>query len=394
MKNIIYSSIVFFLLTSCLINDKNNSHTYINKANQTLDSIHKYYSLKTNNLMYETYPNNCNYETNYLVSENKANKEIKYAYLWPYTGVLSAAIALYEANQDEKTYTYITKESLPGLEKYFDSTRTPSAYSSYIKEKENTLSDRFYDDNIWVGLDFTALYLITKEKYYLEKAQTIWRFLQSGTDDLLNGGIYWVEQNKSSKNACSNAPASVFALKLYECTNDIAYLNQAILLYEWTKSHLQDKEDKLIFDNIKLSGTVDSTKYAYNSGQMIQAASILYRLTSNELYLQEAKEIAKSAYNFFFYIDNMQERQRILKNTDIWFIAVMLRGYIELYHQDKNTEYLISFKQNLDFAWEHMRDKKGLFHTDWTGSKKDEKKWLLTQAGMVEMYARLSFFIN
>ena len=38
----------------------------------------------------------------------------------------------------------------------------------------------------------------------------------------------------------------------------------------------------------------------------------------------------------------------------------------------------------------NARDEKGLFNTDLSGKSKDERKWLLTQAAMVEMFARLA----
>ena len=81
---------------------------------------------------------------------------------------------------------------------------------------------------------------------------------------------------------------------------------------------------------------------------------------------------------------------KLLKKGDIWFTAVMLRGFIELYQADRNKVYLDSFNQSLDYAWEHARDEKGLFSTDLSGSTHDNRKWLLTQAAMVEMYARLA----
>ena len=112
-------------------------------------------------------------------------------------------------------------------------------------------------------------------------------------------------------------------------------------MYEWTQTHLQDSTDYLYFDNIDLGEKVNKAKFAYNSG-------------------------------------------------DIWFTAVMLRGFIELYQVDKNKVYLNAFNQSLDYAWTHARDEKGLFNTDFSGNTRDNKRWLLTQAAIVEMYARLA----
>lgn len=104
--------------------------------------------------------------------------------------------------------------------------------------------------------------MLTKEPKYLQKAQLIWNFIESGTDDNLGGGIYWCEQRKESKNTCSNAPGSVFALKLFEATKDSAYFVKGQRLYEWTQTNLQDSTDYLYFDNINLNGKVDKAKFA------------------------------------------------------------------------------------------------------------------------------------
>jgi len=95
----------------------------------------------------------------------------------------------------------------------------------------------------------------------------------------LSGGIYWCEQKKESKNTCSNAPGSVLALKLYEATKDTAFLNWGVRIYNWTKTNLQDTTDYLYFDNKNLSGKIGRQKYTYNSGQMLQATALLYKLT-------------------------------------------------------------------------------------------------------------------
>ena len=84
------------------------------------------------------------------------------------------------------------------------------------------------------------------------------------------------------------------------------------------------------------------------------------------------------------------ESFKLLKKGDIWFSAVMLRGFIELYQQDQNRTYLDAFNKSLEYAWNNARDDKGLFSVDLSGNDKDDKKWLLTQAAMVEMYGRLA----
>lgn len=377
--------ITLLLPVSCKTQSK-----FQNRADLTFQAVYCNYAVKKSHLLRETFPFNEDYTASYLSDGEQAKRKNSYSYLWPYSGTLSAVTALYEISKEKKYADILREQVLPGLEEYFDTKRTPNAYASYVNSAPQ--SDRFYDDNIWIGIDFTDLYLLTKNTSYLEKATLLWKFIESGTDNELGGGIYWCEQKKESKNTCSNAPGAVYALKLFEATADSTYFYQGEKLYNWTKENLQDPSDFLYYDNINLSGKINKRKFPYNSGQMLQSASLLYKLTGKETYLNDARNIAKAAYSHFFtdFTANSGKTFKILKNEDIWFIAVMLRGYTELYSIDKNDLYINAFGENLDFAWENMRKDNGLFNKDWTGKTKDNFNWLLTQAAMAEMYARIA----
>lgn len=387
MKKLIL--INFFLLSvySSMLEaqQKYVADTNYNRAVVLLNQIDKFYLVNDGKVLYrENYPHDEKYQASYLAQEEQASNA--YSYLWPFSGSLSAYVTLLEKSSSKKVKATIDQQVLKGLGQYYD-TRSPAAYSSYITSAD--LSDRFYDDNIWLGIDFVDLYLLTKQKAYLNKAKDIWTFIESGMDNKLGGGIYWVEQNKNSKNTCSNAPGTVYLLKLYQATKEQNYLSEAKNLYKWTKEILMDPKDNLYWDNIAISGNVDKAKYAYNTGQMIQAASLLYQITDDKKYLADAQASAKAAYNYFFD-HSMGLSYPVLKKTDNWFIAVMLRGFVELYHIDNNKEYIQAFQSNLDFAWKNMRDENGLLSKDWTGREKPESKWLLDQFAVAEMLARLA----
>jgi alpha-1,6-mannanase len=378
-------------LTGCVSSAQVEPNSNLDRARQTLDSLYLNYSVDNSSLLRENYPFDEQHTVTYLASEEQANIPNQFSYLWPYSGTFSAVNTLFEATHDKKYKKLLDSRVLPGLEEYFDTQRVPNAYSSYIRTAP--ASDRFYDDNVWLGIDFTDTYQMTQEQKYLDKAQLIWKFIESGTDSILGGGIYWCEQKKESKNTCSNAPGSVLALKLFKATNDSSYFEKGKKLYEWTQRNLQDSADYLYFDNIRLDGKIGKAKFAYNSGQMMQSAALLYQLTKNPIYLKDAQNIAKECFNYFFTDftpATNEEAFRMLKKGDIWFTAVMLRGFIELYQIDKDKTYINAFNKSLSYAWDNARDEKGLFNTDLSGKSKDERKWLLTQAAMVEMYARLA----
>ena len=378
-------------LTGCVSSAQVEPNSNLDRARQTLDSLYLNYSVDNSSLLRENYPFDEQHTVTYLASEEQANIPNQFSYLWPYSGTFSAVNALFEATHDKKYKKLLDSRVLPGLEEYFDTQRVPNAYSSYIRTAP--ASDRFYDDNVWLGIDFTDTYQMTQEPKYLDKAQLIWKFIESGTDSILGGGIYWCEQKKESKNTCSNAPGSVLALKLFKATNDSSYFEKGKKLYEWTQRNLQDSTDYLYFDNIRLDGKIGKAKFAYNSGQMMQSAALLYQLTKNPIYLKDAQNIAKECFNYFFTDftpATNEEAFRMLKKGDIRFTAVMLRGFIELYRIDKDKTYINAFNKSLSYAWDNARDENGLFNTDLSGKSKDQKKWLLTQAAMVEMYSRLA----
>ena len=312
------------------------------------------------------------------------------SYLWGYSAMLSASCALYEAHGEKRWLRMIDRTMLPGLDHYRDTLRSPVGYASYVVDAPP--SDRFYDDNIWLGIDMADLYARTHKSAYLKRAEEIWRFVMSGRDDALGGGIYWCEQKRESKNACSNAPASVFALKMYCATNDLRYLDAGKALYGWTRTHLLDEADGLISDNIRLDGRIDRTKYSYNTGQMVQAAAMLYSISGEEHYLGEAQAMARAAYNAFFADKQCADGLRRLRGGDPWFDAVMLRGYLALFALDHNPLYLRAMRASVDEAWstDASRDEGGLFGRYYDAREKDRPKTLLVQAAMIEMMARLA----
>lgn len=383
---------IALLLATGLYAQKSKGSMNQERAEESLATIEKRYGVSDGtHLFRETFPYDDAYSATYLGGGDNEKKSNPYSYLWPFSGSLSAYVALLETSNDQKFKKHIDQQVLPGLENYYDQ-RTPVAYASYVNSAPE--SDRFYDDNIWLGIDFVDLYLHTKEQAYLDKAKEIWTFVESGMDNKLGGGIYWCEQRKESKNTCSNAPAVVYLLKLYQATQSKAFLTKAVDLYSWTKKNLQDPSDKLYWDNISLEGKVQKAKYPYNTGQMIQAGALLYKLTKQKQFLVDAQESAKAGLSYFFSVNQTESQPvayPVLRKSDNWFIAIMLRGYIELYHQDNNPQYVNAFKANLDHAWTFMRDQHGLFGKDWSAEKASaDKKWLLDQFAIAEMFARLA----
>ena len=378
--------IVFLLISGFQAKSENKD---LLRAKAILQQIFSLYNAGHNHLLNETYPYKADNKSTYLAGADTLTGR-RVAYLWPTSGVFSGVNALLKSTGDKQYRQMLETTILPGLEQYYDSLREPACYQSYITSAGK--SDRYYDDNVWLALDFCESYMLTHNPEYLKKSVETWQFILSGWDEQLGGGIYWCEQKKQSKNTCSNAPASVLAFKLFEATKDSAYFNWGLRIYNWTKTTLQDSTDYLYFDNKNISGKISRSKYTYNSGQMLQAAAMIYKLTGNKAYLEEAQHIAKSAINHFTeeFTTAGGKKIRLFKNTGNWFNAILFRGYAELYQLNGNTQYISIFRNNMDQLWNHVRDKNGIFSKDWKGVKNDEDKWLLDQASLVEIWGSLA----
>lgn len=365
------------------------------RAWEVMDSVYSHYGIADSHLLRENHPYDQSFKAGYLAGDD-GHKGNPYSYLWPFSGSVSAQRAILEASGDHSVIKTIDNHVIPGLQCYYDTLRAPRAYASYVNGAPQ--SDRFYDDNVWLGIDFSELYLLTNRQDYLDRAREIWKFIESGTDTILGGGIYWCEQKKHSKNTCSNAPGAVFALRLHQATGNPTYLKAARELYHWTKTTLQDPEDYLYWDNKGLNGKIGRAKFAYNSGQMLQAAVLLYKATGDQAYLTDAQNIAQAAFRHFFSGGTATDSRGdfpLLTKGNVWFTAIMMRGYKELYLVDNNPVYMDTFVRNLNHAWTTMKDPTtGLFNEDWSGSEKLSRKWLLTQCAIAEMLATAANFVN
>ena len=148
--------------------------------------------------------------------------------------------------------------------------------------------DRYYDDNAWMVMALVESYEITQNSRWLKRAEAALTYVLSGEDDKLGGGIFWKEREKTSKNTCSNGPSAVACLAVYAKNQDPNLLKKAEQIYAWTRKNLQ-APDGLYWDNIKLDGTVEKTKWSYNSALMLRTAKELSRCTKHPTYQQDAE---------------------------------------------------------------------------------------------------------
>jgi len=315
-----------------------------------------------------------------------AEDEFPVSYLWSYSALFSAVNALLKCHaggsRRGSSWFPVFGNVLKGLACYRDAVREPAGYQDLPISQR--VSDRYYDDNCWVAMEDINGYENTRDPGLLANAEETYRFIASGWTDELGGGIYWCEQKKATKNACSNAPAAVVALRLFRHCGNRRYMDDARRLYEWTRQALQD-EDGLLFDHVGKDGTIDPTKYTYNAGAMISASCLFHECAGGREYLQEAERIAEASLRHFGF--QQAPGVVLLPSVNVWFNAVLVRGLMDLYAINGDPSWLDPLFAGADHAWEKARDAQGLLNADWSGQETSRRKWLLEQASMVEIYA-------
>lgn len=374
---------MLFCLTSAVGKTPGNTR-YLSIADSILSNVLNLY--QTNDgLLTETYPVNPDQKITYLAGGTQQNGTLKASFLWPYSGMMSGCVALYKATGNKKYKKILEKRILPGMEQYWDNSRLPACYQSYPTKYGQ--HGRYYDDNIWIALDYCDYYQLTHKPASLEKDVALYQYIYSGWSDEIGGGIFWCEQQKEAKHTCSNAPSTVLGVKLYRLTKDAKYLEKAKETYAWTKKHLCDPTDHLYWDNINLKGKVSKEKYAYNSGQMIQAGVLLYEETGDEQYLRDARQTAAGTDAFFRTKADKKDPTVKVHKDMAWFNVILFRGLKALYKIDKNPAYVNAMVENALHAWENYRDENGLLGRDWSGHNKEQYKWLLDNACLIEFFA-------
>lgn len=352
---------------------------FYSRAELTCEAMLKRFRVKDTNYFYE--------RVKPLATDRKVCE------LWPYSGVVSAYNALAAHPILGERYHQSLREVLAGLEAYYDSSAQPAGYDSYILTEGG--AQKYYDDNEWLGIEFIRAFRTLKDAQYLEKAVETFRFAMSGWSEAMGGGIYWREKDPDTKNTCSNGPAAVLALLLFEETREATYLERAIKILDWLKL-LKSPVTGIYWDAVKLDGTIDERFFTYNIGTPIHACALLYKITGKDQYLDEANALSAAGRRYFGKLD-AKSGKRILPNTP-WFNAVLLRGLIELYKVDPSHDMIcLDFmKDNLDHAWNDARAEDRSFTPDWTGATEFDSdiRWLLDQAAMVELYALLDEFTS
>lgn len=246
-------------------------------------------------------------------------------------------------------------------------------YEGVKRKSSGGYTNNFYDDEEWIALTMIRLYEATGEQKYLDTAHMLWTDILTGWNDLGGGGIAWKHDMLHAKNACSNAPASLIACRLYELEKDPVYLEWAKKIYDWTRANLFNPATGAVYDGLNgLTGDLNTVSLTYNQGTFMATAHRLYRFTGDATYLKDARRAANFCISSC--IDGSNNVLRNEGNGDgALFKAVFIRYFVQLLDEPAldaayRNKFVNFFNHNAAIAWTRgIADKRQiLFGPSWT----------------------------
>ena len=216
---------------------------------------------------------------------------------------------------------------------------------NFSGREEDAWWNEFVDDMEWITLAQLRMFESTGEEKYISKAMQMyndWIWTQWGPEDEAPwyGGITWKTDVSRSKNACSNGPGALVAVRIYSMYDKMknpgaktkqAYLDEATKIYSWLRINLYVEAEGKVYDNMNRRGELGKAIYTYNQGTFLGAAHELYKITGDKQYLEDAKKAAD------YVMDHMSNNNGVLSNATSGdgglFHGIFFRYFVRLINE-------------------------------------------------------------
>ncbi len=264
-----------------------------------------------------------------------------------------------------------------------------------------------YDDNLWLAINFLRSYELTGKKKYLNRAESLMTMLINEAWFEPLGGFFW-DTRHEARHSCSNNPAIKIFVDLYSHTGKKKYLTWAEKVYDFSYNALRNNSLNIYEDLVGakqvngkwVEGSSAGTGfYSYNTGTMISGAAALYGATGEQKYLNEALACAKGAMDYFGDTTVKSGYTSFACTSNIWFNAILLRGYMDLYPYAKKqtAKYIEEFQKSMDYAYEtYKADNTGYMPynwiSGWDSSDRSLYREALDMSANAEMYGMLAIW--
>ena len=279
--------------------------------------------------------------------------------------------------------------------------------ASWHKNRANNYNGPDYynaytDDMEWIVLTLLRMYEATGVQEYFDFARDTYDkwIITRWTDDENGGGIRWSLDAGNSKNACSNGPAAICAMRLYGFTSEQKYMDDAVKIYGWLSENLYNPSTGMVADNMA-GGKVNGGALSYNQGTFMGAAHLLYKATKDSRYLAEAMKAARHQMDsrstdgiMNAEADKANSDNALFKGIFIRYATLMVNDTVfDFRYRDELKRYI---SQNAITCWSDGIDKSEgsdmFFNYDWRSPYTGENGYLNPQVSattLIEAMTRL-----
>ena len=230
--------------------------------------------------------------------------------------------------------------------------------------------DGWNDDIGWFSMALARGYLITGNANFLTKARYGFDMAWArGWDTQYNGGGIWEQQpdmtpagQPISKEALSNNSLGIVACMIYQGNHDQWYLDRAIQIYAWVRSHIYNTSNGQVYGGVDRNNVIDQGTAVYNQGAFVDYANYLHQITGNVMYYDDAKRSIEYVKN------NMTTGGIITNNADYlntWAdeFARGLGHFVRDNHQWGT--YYPWMQQNANAIWNNRRTDRNITWNGW-----------------------------
>ncbi len=364
-----------------------NKYQYFGE--KLLDKIHDEFYNKSNGL----YAESIDASSNFIQGTS---------FVWPASHMLRALTNAWKLNSEK--YETLLFNYLSAIDSY---KVTKAGRTGYAVLPGNT-GTRFYDDNGQLMMPFSMIYDLAQDGTALDNLKTAYEF-----NNEIRDSRYAIPQHEDQFGfgmlfSMSVNYTSYAAAKLYQYTNENRYIDEALAYYELENDlsvKIKDSNTKLFnqasyYQNgsWSLNGTVNGEQVwgggyrAYQTTVVIQNAILLYQLTNEQKYLDDAHEMMNSC------IDQWYKPGQGLSEISFWGGDDMIDALLDMYRETADEKFYTIAADIMDFLSAYNRDKRGYYASSYSDA---EGKWNLnrtnqnpSEIGMMGQAAAASSFLN
>lgn len=224
-------------------------------------------------------------------------------------------------------------------------------------------SNSFNDDVIWGALMCIRAFQITNDGGMKDMAKNNFDMVWSRAwDTSLGGGLWWTT-DKTTKNACVNAPAAICAMYLYQATGDAGYRDKAKMILDWMISKLYVSTGE-VKGAINAAGTITEGTRTYTQGTFIGACDLLNSYYPSNNYSALAIKVMDYTKNSMCNAQGLLPDEYDTEDCQ-GFKAIFARWACRFVHdQGLQATYATWLNYNATQAWAY-RNSSGLMWGQW-----------------------------